>query len=150
MKSMRRQFFGGVLRDFRRPHWILFWLVIAGVVAYSFGPVRGWVEELLWDGQSTLGCSGNEVMTVTGKTVRVPQGRAFTAAGNCQLTIIDCDVVARDGVFAAGHARVTLKGGRLEGTKNPLVAMGGARIVVEGTEVVGKIASRRGISGLPE
>jgi hypothetical protein len=114
--------------------------LFAAVMLYATSwTVRGWVAAWRWDGTSTLECFGSTVMHLRGK-----KGKAISAAGNCEMTIENCEI---DEVTAGGGAKVTLIGGKV----GLLSAAGGVDVEIRGTSV-GKV-DRGGsgrVHGLPE
>ena len=87
-----------------------------------------------WDGKSTFTCGGTDAVTLTG----VKASAGITAMGNCQLTLVDCDITAPTAIDANGNAQVTMTGGSLNGSSFAVKANGLAKITMTGTKVTGK------------
>jgi hypothetical protein len=127
-------------------------LAFGALMAYATSwTVRGWVAAWRWDGTTKLECFGSTVMHLRGKKANVA-GTAIEAAGNCELEIENCEISGDPAVFAAGNAKVTLVGGRLEGKKAALAASGGADVEIRGTQLAGRIerSGNARVHGLPE
>ena len=87
-----------------------------------------------WDGTSTFTCGGTDAITLTG----VKASAGIEAGGNCQLTLVGCDITAPVGVDASGNAQVTITGGSINGSTAAVKAMGLAKVTMTGTKVTGK------------
>lgn len=68
----------------------------------------------LWNGKEPFECGGNDRAHVSGVTAHM-KGTAIYATGNCELTVEDCDIQSDVAIKAEGNARVTLKGGTIDG-----------------------------------
>jgi len=104
-----------------------------------------------WTGTSPLVCGGSEELTYTGVTVSLPGQTAIQAAGNCHVTLVDCNITAAQGVVASGNGTVVLRGGSVSGATGALTTEGNGEIDVEGARIDGAVsASRPGrIRGVP-
>jgi len=60
-------------------------------------------------------CSGNDVVSLTGKTLALPSGVPVSARDHCRLTLVACTVSGATAVEASGNARVTVQGGSVTG-----------------------------------
>lgn len=87
-----------------------------------------------WDGKSTFECGGTDAVTLSG--VKATAG--ITALGNCQLTLVDCDITAPTGIDANGNAQITMTGGSINGSSFAVKANGLAKVTMTGTKVTGK------------
>lgn len=96
-------------------------------------------EGVVWDDETTWTCTGTESRTLEGvtKDFTTPDLIAVEAGGQCQLRIVDCDLTADFPVKVFGNAVVTVVGGRIEGRKQSLQAMGNGRIVIDGATIEG-------------
>lgn len=116
-------------------------LMILGLVAYKIW-AGGYLESTAsgprgarqaagatWDGQSPLLCKGNDRMTVRGVRAALPGQRAVVAQANCQLTLVDVTIEAKEAIVSQGNAKVVVQGGALRGD---LKAQGLSSITVEG------------------
>ena len=90
-----------------------------------------------WDGKTPLTCTGNDVIKIEGVTAKL-DGTAVTANGNCQLTLVNCDLTGSDGISAGGNAVVTVTGGSLAATGFAVKSLGSAAVKLSGTKVTGK------------
>jgi hypothetical protein len=92
-----------------------------------------------WDGESKLECYGSTVMHLRGK-----KGKMIAAAGNCEITVENCEI---DEMTAGGNAKITLIGG----TMGRLDAAGNVDVEIRGTKV-GRVerAGNVRVHGLPE
>jgi hypothetical protein len=132
-------------------------LVVSGLSAFT-----GWGCKLLpgggggagkatetadWDGKTMFECTGNDKMTLKGKTVSMPSGAPASeklsavmcemmvgarhgcpmieAAGNCSLEIVDSTLSAPTVLFAGGNAKVVFR----NSTVNGEVKRGGSAVV---------------------
>jgi hypothetical protein len=103
-----------------------------------------------WDGKTPLTCGGNDELTFSGVTAKLP-GTAVTAAGNCKVTLVNADLTGATAVEAMGNATVTLTGGSVTGTGGTAIhAIGNAQVIASGTKASGKTAATGGakITGL--
>jgi hypothetical protein len=122
-------------------------IAFAGVMAYATSwTVRGWVAAWRWDGASKLECYGSTTMHLKGKKAKV-NGVAIAAAGNCEITIEDCEIAGN--ITAGGNAKVELVGGRLDGN---LDAAGNVDVSIRGTVISGQVlrGGNARVHGLPE
>jgi hypothetical protein len=87
-----------------------------------------------WDGKSEFTCGGTDAVTLNG----VKASAGITAMGNCQLTLVDCDITAATPIDATGNAQVTMTGGSLNGSSFAVKANGLAKVTLTGTKVTGK------------
>jgi hypothetical protein len=96
-----------------------------------------------WTGEETWSCGGSEKKTLENLTVEV-KGKdiiGVEAAGSCELTIVNCNITADFPLKAAGNAKVTVKGGTLNGRQQSIQSWGNAVVTLEGTKVVGETAT---------
>jgi hypothetical protein len=91
-----------------------------------------------WDGASPFSCGGAEVVKIEKVKASLASGTAISAAGNCQLTLVDVDVSAPLPIDATGNAKVTVTGGSLKGAPEAIVAGANATVAVTGATVTGK------------
>ena len=100
-----------------------------------------------WDGKSTLTCSGNDAIAITGVTATA----GIKASANCQLTLVNVNITAPVGIDASGNAKVTMTGGSITSTTSSVVAGGLAKVDCVGTKVTGKSKASGGakITGAP-
>ncbi len=120
-------------------------LVIVGALVFALsGTAKGFLFAMLWDEESTLSCGGNQKMTITGKTVELAEGPVFSVGGDCELTLVDCNIKSDVALSVGGDARITIKGGRIEGTKFSIRLTGPNNVaVIDGAEIVGKVWKRK-------
>lgn len=90
-----------------------------------------------WDGTSTFNCGGTDAVTLTG----VKASAGIEAGGNCQLTLVNCDITAPTGIDAIGNAQVTITGGSINGSTAAVKTSGNAQVTMVGTKVAGKKAA---------
>jgi hypothetical protein len=90
-----------------------------------------------WDGKSTLECTGNDDMTVSGITGNVTGGTVISASGNCTLHVKQCNLKGGVGIEADGNAHVFIEDGSLEGTQSAVEAGGNSHVEFHGTNVTG-------------
>lgn len=89
-----------------------------------------------WDGKSDFACEAGQEITLTGK--RATSDRPVRADGDCQLTVIDCELTGNPAIDVGGTARVVVRGGKLGGTGHYAVHVGPkTRLEVVGTEITG-------------
>jgi hypothetical protein len=89
--------------------------------------------------KQTVECTGNDQITLKGKTFTVADGPAIDASGNCHLTCKDCTITGAEGIHAAGNAQITLEGGSLTASATALDLSGNASVKAAGTPVVGEV-----------
>jgi hypothetical protein len=113
--------------------------VIGGILVPIFLllTLAGKLTLLLWDEASTLRCVGNQSMTLQHKRVSLAKGPIVFAAGNCHLSLIDCEFEAPQVLEIGGNAHVSLRGGRLAGTTS---VAGNATLDIDGSHVAGQPA----------
>jgi hypothetical protein len=99
------------------------------------------VADMVWDGKSQLVCSGNNHMTIEGKTADLG-GIAITAEGNCRLTLVRCNIKGNVAVEAKHNAVVTIEGGSVSGKRKALIASENATINVRGARVDGGVKQK--------
>lgn len=132
----------------------LFFVIVAAAMVFSMsGTAKGFVFAMLWDGESKLTCGGNQKMTITGKTVELAKGPVFSAGGECELTLIDCTIKSDVAISVGGTAKVTIKGGHIEGSDFSIRLSGPDNVaLIEDAEIVGKVWKRKAatLEGLPE
>lgn len=87
-----------------------------------------------WDGKSTFNCGGTDAVTLSG----VKASAGISAQGNCQLTLVDCDITAPTGIDATDNAKITMTGGSVNGSSFAVKADGLAKVTMTGTKVTGK------------
>jgi hypothetical protein len=115
-----------------------------GSLAFATSCKRG------WDGKRPIMCGGRQTLTLEnvkatydpGAATNIINESAITAGGDCQLTLINCDISAPVVVSTGGNAHVVIKGGHLVGTKKVAIEAGGnATITVESGHIEGKQAA---------
>jgi hypothetical protein len=104
-----------------------------------------------WNGAAHLECSGNESATITGVSSSLTEGPIVRAGGNCQLTLVDCNLAGPVVIDASGNAAVTLRGGSVIGAESSIVASGNALVTVEGTAITGPVSrsANATVTGVP-
>jgi hypothetical protein len=96
-----------------------------------------------WDGKSPFSCGGTDSVTISGVKANLTD-TAITAGGNCNLTLVGCDITAPTAIEANGNANVTITGGSLNGSTYAVEAGGLAKVKLTGTKVTGKTQSGGG------
>ena len=129
-------------------------LVIAGaaIVFAMSGTVKGWLFSKAWDEKSALMCGGSQHMTVRDKHIKMDKGPVFEVGGNCELEVIDSDIVAPSVLSGGGSAHIVFQGGSITASDSAISVGGSAQVEIRGTKIVGattKGGSAR-ITGLPE
>jgi hypothetical protein len=99
------------------------------------------IGDVSWDGRSPLVCSGNNHMTIEGKSVDLG-GTVITAEGNCQLRLVRCNIKGGVAVEAKHNAVVTIEGGSVTGKRKALIATENATINVRGARVDGGVKQK--------
>ena len=137
-------------RQSRRSTWIcsgtFACLLATGVFGYyAFNCIFFTRGEL---GRSTFACWGGTYDRFTNRSFEGALAPAFQLWGSCHIVLKNCRIKAAEVADVYGSARLTLIGGRFEGT---LSARDQGVIEVEGAEIVGKVSvSDSGkITGLP-
>ncbi|MFH2010304.1 MAG: right-handed parallel beta-helix repeat-containing protein [bacterium] len=119
---------------------ILTLVIIGGAVAYQMsGTLQGKIKVWMWRGNSTLRCSGDQVIKIKDKTVDI-DSIVIYAGGNCKVYLEKVDFTGRTGVYVSGNAKVTIRASKLHGRSHGIYA-GGGEVVVENTKVQGKDAA---------
>ena len=88
-----------------------------------------------WDGTEPFSCGGNESVTIEGVTANLPGETAITADANCELTIIDSRITARNGVRASGNRNVTIRGSTIIADGVAIEVTQNKQLEMEDTEV---------------
>jgi hypothetical protein len=125
--------------------------LLVAVFAVS-GTAKGFLFTLFWDQKSPLTCGGSFAMTVKGKQIKMDKGPIFDVGGNCELHVIDCDLVAPSVLSGGGSAHVVLEGGSITASGTAISVGGSALVEIKGTKVSGQV-SKGGtarVTGLPE
>ena len=127
-------------------------LVLGFVVLMNSGTFKGWMFATAWNQKSTLTCGGSQHMTITGAHVRMDSGPVFEVGGNCQLIVVDSDIVAPTVLSAGGSAHVILRGGSITASDTAVDAGGDSQVEIHGTKIVGRInkGGNGRITGLPD
>jgi hypothetical protein len=127
-------------------------LVLGFVVLMNSGTFKGWMFATAWNQKSTLTCGGSQHMTITGAHVKMDSAPVFEVGGDCQLTVIDSDIVAPTVVSAGGSAHVILRGGSITASDTAIDAGGDSQVEIHGTKIVGRISKGGSgrITGLPD
>lgn len=94
-------------------------------------------KAVTWDGKSPYTCGAADNVTIEKVTAKLSTGTAITAAGSCQLTLVNVDITAPVVVEASANAKVTFKGGSVNGSTNSAVASANAKVDFVGTTVKG-------------
>ncbi len=149
---------GRIERDLRNKvsGWI--WgLVIGAIMLLVLAGFFGWViwtakrastataeaadpknaKAVAWDGTSPYKCGGADNVSIENVIAKLASGTAITAAGSCQLWLVNVDITAPVVVEASANATVTFKGGAVKGGKHAAVATGNAKVDFQGTTVRG-------------
>lgn len=87
-------------------------LAVGGAVAatvLSSGSGSGGFLGPSWDGDGPFRCGGNDEVVIEGVTTELPDDTAITAALNCDVTIRDSHITAREGIDASGNGVVRLE-----------------------------------------
>lgn len=95
-----------------------------------------------WAGKSTLSCSGNDSITVSGVTANLPGQVVVKASSNCEIVLTNCNLSGGVGIEASGNASVTMTGGSLAGTDKAVDAAGNAEVILQKVKTSGERASR--------
>lgn len=124
-------------------------LCMAGVLVYVFvvvvraandstsGASATTTQAAKWDGKSPFTCGGNDNVKLEKVTAKLASGTAVTASGNCQVTVVSCDITAPVGFEAEGNAKITVTGGSVTSTENSAIASANAKVDFLGTTVKG-------------
>ena len=107
----------------------------------STASASGTPKSVTWDGTSPFSCGGADIVKLEKVKATLTTGTAITAAGNCQLTLVNVDVAAPLPIEATGNAKVTVTGGSLKGAPDAIVAGANAQVTVAGATVTGKAKS---------
>jgi hypothetical protein len=92
-----------------------------------------------WDGKGPLTCGVGESLRVSKVTSALSSGSAIKASGNCVLEIVDSNISAPVGVEASANAKVSIRGGAIEGASSAVVASGNATVDIDGARVKGSV-----------
>lgn len=88
-------------------------------------------------GDGPIVCSGAEVVTLTGRTIRVEgAGVPFTASGNCRAKLVASHLTGATAIVVRDNARVTVEGGSLTGAKMAVALSGNAAFDASGGVLV--------------
>ena len=90
-----------------------------------------------WDGKSTFSCGGNQHLKLKGITANLASGTAINAGANCQLDLEDVNITAPVCISAGANAKVTVKGGSVNGSQFAAQALGTSQITFSGTKITG-------------
>lgn len=97
-----------------------------------------------WDGKTPFVCKGNEVVALSGMDVKLGEGPAVLAKGNCVLTLHGMTIDAPVAVRSEANAEITVNGGKLVGSKNAVEAAGNSKVHLVGTAVNGNVDRKGG------
>ena len=89
-----------------------------------------------WDGESPFECGANDTVELKGHTVVFDGRTAFTAGGNCDLRIVECDVTAYTGVEAGGNRGVTIEDSVFRTVGPAIVANGNRRVEIVNSRLI--------------
>jgi hypothetical protein len=89
-------------------------------------------------GEGPIVCSGVEVVTVTGRTIRAEgaAGVPLTASGNCRVKVVASHLTGTTAIVARDNARITVEGGSLTGVKMAVALSGNAAFDASGGALV--------------
>lgn len=120
-------------------------LVLAGYIYFqvksdaSASATGGGAKEVqTWDGKSTLECGGNDKVKVTGTKANLTT-TAIKASANCQLELVNVDIVAPIGIETTASAKVTMTGGSIKAKESSVVASNASTVTFVGTSVTGPV-----------
>jgi hypothetical protein len=113
-----------------------------------------------WDGTKPFQCGGSQNRTFKDLKIKYSPAagepfadNAISAGGDCQLTLINCEISGNKVISAGGNAHIIIKGGKIEGKEEAMHVGGNATIeVTEGAQIVGPVESGGAgkIMGMPE
>jgi hypothetical protein len=85
-------------------------------------------------GDGPISCSGVEVVTITGRTIRAEgaAGVPLTASGNCRAKVVASHLTGTSAIVVRDNARVSVEGGSLTGVKMAVALSGNAALDVSG------------------
>ena len=72
-----------------------------------------------------ISCSGNDTLTISGKSLSLGAGIPVVASGNCTLHLTQCSVTSITALVVSGNAQAIVEGGTLAGTSGPAVVLSG-------------------------
>jgi len=98
----------------------------------------GAARSVKWDGKSPYECAAVDNVVIDGATANLPTATAIKASAGCNLTLNNVKITAATGIDASGNAKVTVKGGSINGSANSIVVSANAQVTVDGTAVTGK------------
>lgn len=106
---------------------------------------RKGASEPEWDGTASFTCSGDRVVTLTGRKIKNADGfEMIQATERCQITLVDCDIEGDVIIHADQHSRVVIERGRIAASTprngSAISASDDASITVRGATVSGKTA----------
>ena len=103
---------------------------------------------------ATAQCLGNGSVTENyeGYAFSIQHGPALDVGGNCKVFLTNCTVTAPIGIRATENAVVTIRGGKMVGREQLVLATGKARIVFENVETAGPVSvtGSANVSGLKQ
>jgi len=136
-------------------------VIVIVAIAYSMsgmlpgilsGTLKGQLLSKTWDEKSELLCGGSQHMSIRDKHIKMDKGPVFEVGGNCELEVIDSDIVAPSVLSGGGSAHVVFRGGSITASDSAIWVGGSAQVEIDGTKIVGDVkkgGSAR-ITGLPE
>jgi hypothetical protein len=89
-------------------------------------------EQVITGAALPIVCSGNDDVTLMGKTITSDDAVPIVAAGNCTMKLVGCAVSGTTALTASGNAKVVVEGGSLAGKGPAVVLSGNAQLDVSG------------------
>lgn len=125
---------------------VLGFIGVGGYVYYQYRSTAsgtsptpgGAARSVKWDGKAPYECAALDNVIIDGVTANLASATAIKASAGCNLTLNNVKITAGTGIDASGNAKVTVKGGSINGSTNSIVASGNAQVNVDGATVTGK------------